>query len=199
VSSRGAGLLAVVVSLGLTGAVSAQGLGDTAAHERERRAKEQKEKKEKQPEAARVYTNDDLEEGRPPGEKTSESQGTSGTASSGTSTSSETSSEGSSGPPPLPDMAGADRPYIDAVRAAQAQVTAIEKQIQQANGKLNPMSTDYIYGPSGSNDANDELQVRKELSELQQSLVRARQDLAAANQALSSARQGRPIGSSESE
>jgi hypothetical protein len=193
--AAGPGLLVVVLSLGLGGVASAQGLGDTAARERERRAKEQE--KEKKPE--HVYTNDDLEKGRPPGEKTSDSGSTAGTASSGSSTSSESSSEDSSGPPPLPDMAGANRPYIEAVRAAQQQVSAIERQIQEANAKLNPMSGDYIYGPSGSNDANDELRVRQELSDLQQRLVHARQDLAAANQALSNARQGRPAGSSEGE
>jgi hypothetical protein len=194
---RGTGLFAIILlSLGLTGVASAQGLGDTAARERERRAKDEKEQKEKKPEAAHVYTNEDLEKGRPPGEKTSSSGSTSGTASSGSSTSSEgsseESSEGSAGPPPLPDMAGADRPYINAVREAQAQVVAIEKQIEQVSGKLNPMSTEYIYGPSGSNSASEELQVRQELSELQARLTQARQDLAAANQALSNARQGRP-------
>ena len=91
------------------------------------------------------------------------------------------------------------RRYIEAVREAQERVSAIEKQIQQANGKLNPMSTDYIYGSSGSNNANEELQVRQELSDLQERLVQARQDLARANQELQNARQGRSASSSESE
>jgi hypothetical protein len=184
-----------MLSLGLAGVASAQGLGDTAARERERRAKEEKQKKEQKPE--RVYTNDDLEKGRPPGEKKSDSGSSSPSGPS--SSSSESSSEGSSGAPPVPDMAGSDRRYIEEVRAAQERVTAIEKQIQQANGKLNPMSTDYIYGSSGSNDANEELRVRQELSDLQQRLVQARQDLARANQALANARQGRRAGSSEGE
>jgi hypothetical protein len=191
---RGLGLLVVVLPLGLGGVASGQGLGDTAARERDRRAEEQKEKK---PQPTHVYTNDDLEKGRPPGEKKSDSEGS---ASSGSpSSSSEISSEGPSGAPPLPDMAGSDRRYIEAVREAQERVTAIEKQIQQANGKLNPMSTDYIYGSSGSNNANEELQVRQELSDLQQRLVQARQDLARANQELQNARQGRSASSSESE
>lgn len=189
----GLGLLALTLSLGLAGVASAQGLGDTAAHERERRAKEEKQKKEQKPE--RVYTNDDLEKGRPPGEKESDS----GSSSPSGPSSSESSSEGPSGAPPVPDMAGSNRRYIEDVRAAQERVTSIEKQIQQANAKLNPMSTDYIYGSSGSNDANEELRVRQELSDLQQRLVQARQDLARANQALANARQGRGAGSSEGE
>jgi hypothetical protein len=185
--TRAAGLgLLVVLAIGLGGVATAQGLGDTATRERKRR------EKEKKPPSNRVYTNDDLEKGRPPGEKTSSSADA---TLSGSATSSESPSEA----PPMPDMAGSDRRYIDAVREAQERVTAIEKQIQQANGKLNPMSTDYIYGSSGSNNANDELQVRQELSDLQQQLVQARQDLATANQALANARQGRPAGSSEGE
>jgi len=185
--------LAVLVTLALPGLAAAQGLGDTAAREREKRAKEQKEQKEK---PAPVFTNDDLDAGRPPGEERDET----GSSSSGSESSSDSESSGSSsreGPPPLPDRLAADRPWIDAVKQAQAEVASIEDQIRQANGRLNPMSTDYIYGPSGSNDANEELRVRQELTELQARLVEAREAVAAANAELRNHREGRPASSSE--
>jgi hypothetical protein len=186
-------IVCVLALLGVGAPATAQGLGDTAARERSKRAKEKKE----QPGA--VYTNDDLDAVRPPGEKREEG-GSSSSASSESGRSSEGSeSEGgsSSERAPLPDRLAADRPYIDALRQAQSEVSAIEDQIRQANAKLNPMSTDYIYGPTGSNNADDELRVRQELSDLQARLNEARQAVAEANRELQSHRQGRPASSSE--
>jgi len=180
----------VALALALPGVVAAQGLGDIAAREREKRAQEKKEK------PAPVLTNDDLEAGRPPGEE----KDATGSSSSSSESSSGSESSGRSsreGPPPLPDRLAADRPWIDAVKQAQAEVASIEDQIRQANGRLNPMSTDYIFGPSGSNDPNDELRVRQELTDLQARLVAAREAVAAADTELRNHREGRSASSSE--
>jgi hypothetical protein len=182
--------LALILAVASPAVVSAQGLGDTAARERTKRAKE----KTKSEQPTTVYTNDDLEAGRPPGEQGQQSASSPSEGSEGAESGRESSSEG---PAPLPDRLAADRPYIDALRQAQSEVTAVENQIRQANAKLNPMSTDYIYGPSGSNSANDELRVRQELGDLQARLNEARRAVAEANQELQSHRRGRPAGRSE--
>jgi type II secretory pathway component PulM len=56
------------------------------------------------------------------------------------------------------------------------------------------MSTSFIYGSQGSGSANEEAQVRTELSQAQSELDEARQQLVAASQALQDVRQGRPPG-----
>jgi hypothetical protein len=53
------------------------------------------------------------------------------------------------------------------------------------------MSGSFIFGATGSNDANEDLQVREEMRQAEARLVEARQALAAANQALQDFRQGR--------
>jgi len=183
--------LVLLVGLALPALVAAQGLGDAAAREREKRVREKK------PATAQVYTNDDLEAGRPPeseGEGESSDGGSSSSSESGGGESS--SRAGREEREPLPDRLAADRPYIEAVRTAQSEVASIEDQIRQANARLNPMSTDYIYGASGSNDPNEELRLRQELTELQARLVDARRAVATANEALRSHREGRPISGS---
>jgi hypothetical protein len=54
------------------------------------------------------------------------------------------------------------------------------------------MSTTYVYGAGGSNDANEELRVRGELSQAESQLQAAREAVANANQAIQDFRAGRP-------
>jgi hypothetical protein len=196
------GRIALVVGLALLAwpaAAAAQGLGDTAARERARRAKETATGKA---EPARVFTNDDLNEGRPPGaEVTSgEAEGTSGAynappAGSSPSDERQVSSKESGAPDgsgePGDDRASRERPYLDAITNAQVRVSQIESRIKALGDKLNPMSGSFIYGAGGSNSANEEAQVRSELTQAEGELTQARQELARANQALQDARQGR--------
>ncbi len=165
-------LVALVPSL-----LHAQGLGDAAAKERTRRAKD------KPP--ARVITNADLEQGRPPGAKKPE--GSDAADQSAPAPAPESAPE----PTPFEDRNAAERPYLDAITQAQARITAAEARIVELNGKLNPQSTTYIYGPTGSNSANEELQVRSELNGADAALTAARAALDEANRALQNARQGR--------
>jgi hypothetical protein len=166
--------------LGLAPCVAAaQGLGDTAAREREKRAKQVVKKAAPAP----AFTNEDLEAGRPPGEAT--------TVSDSPVAAPVTESPAESGPPPLVDPQAAVRPYIENLRQAQARVETVETRIRELSGKLNPMSGSFIYGSSGSNSANEELEVRQQLREAEDELREARTALAAASQAMEDARRGR--------
>lgn len=168
------GLLALV----LPGLAAAQGVGDAAARERARRAKQETAKK------AAVLTNEDLDKGRPPAaERTGgEEAASSAAASAGDYRES----------PPIEDRLAPERPYLDAIMAAQTRLSQVESRIQELAAKLNPMSGSFIYGASGSNSANEEAEVRDELRQAESELDEARQAVVAANQALGEFRQGRP-------
>jgi chromosome segregation ATPase len=172
----------VAIVLGLVAfvlpAVSvAQGLGDVAARERAKR------EAAKKASDAKVITNDDLDKARPPG-----SASPSGTSVSGRE---ERPAEDSS-PPPIEDRLANERPYLDALQAAKTRVSQIEQKIQNLRSKLNPMSGSFIYGATGSNSAEEEAQVREQLTQAEAELNEARQTVVAANQALQDHKQGRP-------
>ena len=179
---RRLGLAALVLGVMAPALAAAQGLGDTATREREKRAKQAA----RTAAPARVFTDEDLTEGRPPGQAAA--GGTSATARA-PAPAPDASTE--DGPPPLEDPQAAVRPYIENLRRAQAQVEAVEARIRELSGKLNPMSTTFIYGASGSNSANEEAEVRQQLQEAEGQLREARSGLAAANQAMEDARRGR--------
>jgi hypothetical protein len=172
------GFAALVLGLLAPALAVAQGLGDTAAREREKRAKQAV----KNAAPARVFTEADLDAGRPPGQ--AEAAGQSATAPAH-----EAPTE--AGPPPLEDPQAAVRPYIENLRQAQARVEAVEARMRELQGKLNPMSTTFIYGASGSNSANEEAEVRQQLREAESEMREARTALTAASQAMEDARQGR--------
>jgi chromosome segregation ATPase len=184
---RTLGLAFVVAALGLPAVAVAQGLGDTAARERERREKEEQAKKG---EEAPVYTNHDLDAIRPPDSDDDDSDEDDAAASeAGDARREERPSR------PAGRIRGRDddlRPYRDGVSNAQAEVDRIERQLRELSGKLNPMSRDYIYGAAQSVDAaGEELRIKAELNELQGRLVEARQDLAVATESMQAAREGR--------
>jgi len=172
-TGREVALVAALLALGIPGLAAAQGLGETAARERERREKESKEKGE---ESGPAYTNHDLDAIRPP-EAKSDSEDDSGDDAA----SSSTSPRREERPRPSGRVRGRDDPgrqRRDEVSRAQAEVDGIEARIRELNGKLNPMSRDYVYGEARNVDAaNEELRIRAELNELENDLRRARQDL----------------------
>jgi hypothetical protein len=171
---------AVALSLPALGA--AQGLGDTAAREREKRAAQVAEKKK---EPARVFTNDDLSAGRPAPEK---GKGQKEAAPAGPGEPAASPPPESPEPEPPPDPQAAIRPQIEALRDAEERVAEAEQRVAAFAGMLNPMSGTYIYGPSGSNSANDEAAVRQQLQQAEESLREARAAVAAANEAVEEAR-----------
>lgn len=176
-SARRVATVLAVMALALPALGAAQGLGDVAARERAKRAQQEKAKAE-----AKVFTNEHLDKGRPPS--------TAGSADPAA------APEGGSEPSPAAEPSGDDRatqerPLLDSVAAAQASVSANEARIKELADKLNPMSGSFIFGATGSNDANEELRVREEMRQAEAQLIEARQALAAANQALQDVRQGR--------
>jgi len=169
------GLLALV----LPAVSTAQGLGDAAARERAKRDAAKKAAE------AKVFTNQDLDAGRPPGTAPTSGQAASAPASE------ERPAEAPSSPP-MEDRLAAERPYLDAIQAAQTRVSEIEQRIQDLRSKLNPMSGSFIYGATGSNSANEEAEVREQLNQAEGELNAARQTAVAANQALADFKRGRP-------
>jgi len=181
-------VLALLV-LALPGWLAAQGLGDVAAAARAKRAKQAEAKKADE---TKVFTNDDLDKGRPAGETQADSEGSSRARPT---RSEEVSSEDrppSEEPSGVVDRFADQRPLLDALTAAQSRVSTIEARIQELRSKLNPMSGSFIYGAYGSNSANEEAAVRSELQQAETDLAGARQEVAAATEAVARARQGRP-------
>jgi len=104
-TSRRIALVSGLLSASLVTPLAAQGLGDTAAREREKRAAQAKAKQD----AAKVFTNEDLDRVRPP-----EGYGTAAAGSPGGTLTEE------SAPSTVVDRGAELRPFIDAVASAQA-------------------------------------------------------------------------------
>lgn len=176
---------AIAVSMGLLLALpclgAAQGLGDAATRERQKRAKAAGGKEE----PVRVITNEDLDRGRPPG----------GSEAAASSPSAAAVTEDVP-PSTVVDRTSEVRPFVDAVASEQARIQSLEARIRELGGRLNPMSTTFIYGATGSNSPAEEAQVRESLTQSEAELAEARQALAAANRSLEDARRGRPPSSS---
>jgi hypothetical protein len=164
---------------------TAQGLGDAAARER---AKREVAKKASE---AKVFTNDDLDKGRPP-ESTSTSTSTSTSNSRASAPAQDENPSEASSSSPMEDRLANERPYLDALQAAQARVSQIEQRIRDLRSKLNPMSGTFIYGATGSNSLTEEAEVREQLTQAEGELNAARQAVVAASQALQDFKQGRP-------
>jgi hypothetical protein len=179
-TARHATIVLGLLAFALPAVAAAQGLGDAAA-----RARAKREAAEKKSEA-KVFTNDDLEKGRPP-ESASTSTSTSRASAP---TQDENPSEDSSSSP-MEDRLANERPYLDALQAAQTRVAQIEQRIQGLRSKLNPMSGSFIYGATGSNSATEEAEVREQLTQAEGELSAARQAVVQANQALQDFKQGR--------
>jgi hypothetical protein len=160
--------------------VRAQGLGDSAKRERQKR-------KTDATKPPRVYDNDDLQKGRPPGKKTE---------------------EGAKDATPPPDTRPLDEPdpgdvaaqekriRVEAAQAnldaSEARVAKLETRIKQLEDSLNPMSPSFVYGASaGMSAAGGELRARDELQAAQKELLEARQAVEADRKALDEARSDR--------
>jgi hypothetical protein len=188
VTLRRIATVSALLALVLPAVAAAQGLGDAAARERARRQAAKKAGETKQ------FTNEDLEQGRPPG--TAPTGGEASAPSSSSSPPTSTTSEGGEeSPDPSSEEADrreAEQPYQEGLRAAQSRLAQVEARIQELRNKLNPMSGSFIYGATGSNSANEEAQVRQELNQAEAELNAARQAVAEATRALQESRQGRP-------
>jgi len=180
------GLFALpAIALVLAGAplVRAQGLGDAAARERQKRAAPQKAK-----EPARVFDNQDLPQHEP--EKGDKKKGTTPAAEPAPPAGGE--SGGSDAASELADRKARVAQAESAAAAAKAEVESLEARLRVLQDMLNPMSGTYIYGARSSGDvASQEARIRDELRQTEARLGDARKALDAANQGLEDAQLGR--------
>ena len=173
--------------------VCAQGLGDVAAKEKQKRKAAPKTN-------TRVITNDDLKTDEASKSKTETASGASPTMEPTPTPSSyqaqreaQPSSEG-----------GADSQQ-QAVAQAQAQVdnarsavASAEAHVKELGDKLNPMSPSFIYAQNHTADAaGEEIRTREALKGAEAQLASAREALVAANRDFDDVRQGRRPRSSE--
>jgi len=174
------------------GLVLAQGLGDVAARERQKRQAASPRPN------ARVLNNDDLQ------------QKDAGT----TSTPAPSPAADATAPDSAPSLGG-DRDERGneegaerqtrleqaqaAVDAARAAVVAAEERVKALGDKLNPMSPSFIYGVTQTGDAvGEEMRTREELTQAEAQLVEMRDALVKASQAFENARLARPSDSPDS-
>jgi len=167
----------------LPGLVLAQGLGDVAARERQKREAAGPVEK------PRVLSNADLQQKDPANASTPADA-------PGTGPQSEPSLRGDrdqrgnqeapAGPTPLEEAQAA----VDAARAA---VVAAEERVKALGDKLNPMSPSFIYGVTQAGDAvGEEMRTREGLKQAEAHLVETRDALVSAGQAYEKVRTARP-------
>jgi hypothetical protein len=165
----------------LPGLALAQGLGDVAARERQKREAAGPVEK------PRVLSNADLQP---------KDSGSASTPAPGAGPASEPSLRGDleqsgnqeapAGPTPLEEAQAA----VDAARAA---VVAAEERVKALGDKLNPMSPSFIYGAVQTGDAVGlEMRTREELTQAQAHLAETRDALVSAGQAYEKVRTARP-------
>jgi hypothetical protein len=185
--------LLVALVLALPGLALAQGLGDAAAREKQKRQTTPKSK------TTRVITNDDLRKDEP--DKKAEGQGASPALESGSSASSSSSSQAER--ESRSHTASESDSRQQAIDQAQAQVesarsavVAAEARVKELGDKLNPMSPSFIYGQAQTGDAaGEEMRTREALRAAEAELAGAREGLVQANKNLEDVRQGRKASS----
>ena len=165
------------------GLVLAQGLGDVAARERQRREAAGPGEK------PRVLSNADLQP-KGPGNASTPADAPGAGPEPEPSLRGDRDQRGNpeapAGPTPLEEAQAA----VDAARAA---VVAAEERVKALGDKLNPMSPSFIYGVIQTGDAvGEEMRTREELKQAEAQLVDMRDALVKASQAYESARRARP-------
>lgn len=172
-------LLVVLLSPALA---SAQGLGDAARRERQKRVTEPSKQD------PRIYDNDDLNAGKPatkPGEPAAAAPSTP--------------------PAPAPDEPSADdareAQMLERVAAAEKRLAEAEvsletakARVQQLKDKLNPMSPSFVLGAASAGMAapGAEMRVREELQQAEADQIEVQKTVDDARRALDEARVRRP-------
>jgi hypothetical protein len=184
--------LLVLLALLLPALGLAQGIGDVAARERQKRDTKGPGDK------PRVLTNDDLPK-REPG-KPASAAAAGGGAASGAESSSEDEKirrqeEKEGGSSPADSAVAQAQANADAARDT---VVAAEARLKELQDKLNPMSPSFIYGGTRTGDAvGEEMRTREEMRQAEAELEAARAALVQANQALEDARRAARLSPSE--
>ena len=184
--------LLVALVLALPGLALAQGLGDAAAREKQKRQTTKSK-------TTRVITNDDLRKDEP--DKKAEGQGASPAQEPGSSAASSSSSQAER--ESRSHTASESDSRQQAIDQAQAQVEsarsaviAAEARVKELGDKLNPMSPSFIYGQAQTGDAaGEEMRTREALRAADAELAGAREGLVQANKNLEDVRQGRKASS----
>jgi hypothetical protein len=181
-------LMAALALLALPVLASAQGLGDAAKSERDRRAKAGQPTQE----PGKVYSNEDLNKGRPPADSKdgAQTQSQPPSASSGNQPALETSVEPSA-TELIEQKANREKEFEAAIDAARARVAEIEKHMNELAARLDVRSTTFVHGAGGSLDVNEEARIRAELAEQPARLEAAKRAVAAAEEALVDFQNGR--------
>ena len=173
--------LLVALALAVAGFASAQGLGDAAAREKQKRQAAPKSK------STRVITNDDLRKDEPDKDNKAEGQGASPALESGSSASSPGSqAERESRHPVGASEADTQQQSLEQAQAqvdsARSAVIAAEARVKELGDKLNPMSPSFVYGQARTGDAvGEEMRTREALRTAEAELAGAREALVQAN------------------
>ena len=184
--------LLVALVLALPGLALAQGLGDAAAREKQKRQTTPKSK------TTRVITNDDLPKDEPG--KKAEGQGASPAQESGSAASPSNSQAERESRSHTASESDSRQQAIDQaqtqVESARSAVIAAEARVKELGDKLNPMSPSFIYGQAQTGDAaGEEMRTREALRAAEAELTGAREGLVQANKNLEDVRQGRKASS----
>jgi hypothetical protein len=181
--------LLVLLAVLLPGLASAQGIGDTAAREKQKRQATAAKGK------ARVITNDDLKKDDDGKTKSETGEGSSPVLDKTPAPTSnyQADRERSSGAPQEGDSrekaVEQAQTQVDSARSA---VVAAEARVKELGDKLNPMSPSFIYGMNQTGDAvGEEMRTREALRGAEAELAGAREALVKANRDLEDVRAGR--------
>lgn len=167
--------LVALTALALAAGASAQGIGDVAAREREKR------KAAGTPAEKRSFDNVDLEQGRPAGTKSDAPASKPAAA-----------EEPAAGGSPDDAQRARVRAAEESVQAAEKEVARLEGRQQEIQDMLNPMSVKYVFGQARSMDATaEEQRLKDELAGLPARIEAAKKAVIDAQRAVADAR--RPI------
>ena len=185
--------LLVALVLALPGLALAQGLGDAAAREKQKRQGAPKSK------TTRVITNDDLPKDPDKDKKSESGEGASpvleAPASSTSSSQAERESRSNTASEADSRQQALDQAQVQ-VDSARSAVVAAEARVKELGDKLNPMSPSFIYGQAQSGDAaGEEMRTREALRAADAELAGAREALIQANKNLEDVRRGRKTSS----
>jgi len=170
------GALLVALALGLPGLALAQGLGDAAAREKQKRRTAPKK-------TTRVITNDDLRKEDPDKKAEGDSQAAQPGSASPTDTADYQAQRESRQPGGATDGDSQQQALAQAqVDSARSAVIGAEARVKELGDKLNPMSPSYVYGQANAADATgEEIRTREALRAADAELAGAREALVQAN------------------
>jgi ABC-type Fe3+-hydroxamate transport system substrate-binding protein len=177
-------LLCVPLLLLLPGPAGAQGLGDAARRERQKRQTVPPKTEE-----PRVFDNDDLNAGKPP-KKEGEGEAAPDAAAPPAASSEQPSDEDVQKAVDRERVAQAEK----AVAEAAARLATAQARVQELKDKLNPMSPSFVFGAANAGMAapGADMRIREELQQAELEAVEAEKAVEDARREREDARAQRP-------